>query len=64
MRRDGAAEIWRYSVDDCHVDLFLYREESGTRVQHIEARPRDGGRVNARTCYERLLSTRRVSMAG
>ncbi|HSE78650.1 MAG TPA: hypothetical protein VLG66_11655 [Alphaproteobacteria bacterium] len=64
VRKDGAAEIWRYSVDDCHVDLFLYREESGARVHHIEARPRNGGRINARTCYERLLTTRRVSMAG
>ncbi len=64
VRRDGAAEIWRYSVDDCHVDLFLYREESGPRVQHIEARPRSGGRINARRCYERLLAMRRVSAAG
>ena len=64
VRRDGAAEIWRYSVDDCHVDLFLYRDESGPRVQHVEARPRNGSRINARVCYERLWARRGAAVAG
>ena len=64
VRRDGPVQIWRYTNDECFLDLFLYREGSGYRVQHAEARAKTTGQVAVNTCYQRLVAERRAGRAG
>ncbi len=54
VRRDGAAEIWRYAGDDCFLDLFLFRDGGESKVAYVEARPRGEKRVSAAVCFEHL----------
>ncbi len=59
VRRDGAAEIWRFAADTCFLDVFLYREPDGLRAAHVDARPRSGTqRVTAQACYTRIMAAR------
>ena len=58
VQRDGPVQIWRYAAERCFLDVFLYREDAGLRVHHVDARLRDGSRVTAAECYGRLLDAR------
>lgn len=60
VRRDGPVQIWRYANDECFLDLFLYREGSGYRVHHAEARTKTTDEVAVNTCYRRLVAERRA----
>jgi hypothetical protein len=60
VRRDGPVQIWRYTSDECFLDLFLYREGGGFRVQHAEARAKTAGQIAVNTCYQRLVAERRA----
>jgi hypothetical protein len=41
VRKDGAAEIWRYDGQTCKAFFFLYANGSGaTVVRHVETLPR------------------------
>jgi hypothetical protein len=64
VRRDGPVQIWRYANDECFLDLFLYREGSGYRVHHAEARAKTTGEVAVNTCYQRLVAERRTGRSG
>lgn len=63
VRRDGAAEIWRFAADNCFLDVFLYRESDGLRVAHIEARSRSTGRITPQACYGRIISSQTAKPA-
>jgi hypothetical protein len=47
-RHEQPAEYWRYSVDDCLLDLFLYSDANTgrMRVSYYEVRPA-GRRISA-----------------
>ena len=69
-RNDGPAAMWRYDSADCFLDVFFYREASGLRVNHVEARPRAAaaGAVPAaatpNACYGRVAAARRPRPVG
>jgi hypothetical protein len=53
VRREGAAQYWRYGLAGCQLDLFLYADpESGSaRVAYLDARPALGAPpANAQAC--------------
>jgi hypothetical protein len=75
MRRDAAAQLWRYTGGGCVLDMFLYRNESNGPfvVRHLTARtmtggapasPRTGAEINPRACLGALLQARGPSAAG
>ena len=59
VRRDGPVQIWRYSNDECFLDVFLYREGDGFRVHHVEARTKGTTPIGVGDCYGRLVAERR-----
>ena len=62
VRHDGIAEIWRFAADTCFLDVFLYREQDGLRVAHLDARAREGTKsVLPQTCYGQILAHQRAS---
>jgi len=38
VRHDGGAIIWQYNAEQCVMDLFWYRTESGLSLVYLEAR--------------------------
>jgi hypothetical protein len=58
VRRDGPVQIWRYSNEECFLDVFLYREGDGFRVHHVESRPKGAERIEIGDCYSRLVAER------
>lgn len=64
IRRDGPVQIWRYTGDDCFLDLFLFREADSFRVNHVEARGKTAGQVPVFPCYQRLVGARRAGRSG
>jgi hypothetical protein len=70
-RTDGPAEMWRYDADECFLTVFFYREDSGLRVNHVEARGRSTAPsqapvsdVTTNACYERVAAARRARPVG
>lgn len=43
-RREPPAEVWQFAAPDCVLHVFLYPsgDDAQMRVDHIEARPRNG----------------------
>ena len=64
VRRDGPVQIWRYTGDECFLDLFLFRESDAFRVSHVEARGKTAGQVPVYPCYQRLVAARRAARSG
>jgi hypothetical protein len=64
VRRDGPVQIWRYTGDDCFLDVFLFREGDAFRVNHVEARSKNADQITVNTCYQRLVAARRAERAG
>ena len=75
MRRDAAAQLWRYTGGGCVLDMFLYRNGASGPfvVRHLTARtmtggapasPRTGAEINPRACLGALLRARGPSAAG
>jgi hypothetical protein len=60
VRRDGPVQIWRYSGDDCFLDVFLFRESDAFRVNHVEARSKNSSQVSVDGCYRALVAARRA----
>ncbi len=60
-RRDGDAQIWRYTGAGCYLDLFLYRAAAAGsfRVDHLEIRSLAGG-VADNGCLADLLEAARL----
>lgn len=50
--KEPPAEMWRYSLEDCTLYLFLYAldGEAVSRVTHAELTMRDGASVAPRAC--------------
>jgi len=69
LRRDGPAQLWRYTADTCLLDVFLYRRGDGFAVSHVESRPRfvapgvSPAPVSPDSCYARLRSMRGAAAA-
>jgi hypothetical protein len=70
-RTDGPAEMWRYDADECFLTVFFYREPSGLRVNHVEARGRTTAPgqtpptdVATNACYDRVAAARRTRPVG
>ena len=64
-RRDDPAQVWRYRDSACVLDVFLYRQASGTlKVAHVEARGHSVVHMPARRCLDSLLQTRNERPAG
>ncbi len=59
VRRDGPVQIWRYSNDECFLDVFLYRGGDGFHVDHVEARTKGAAQIALDDCYGRLVAERR-----
>lgn len=55
VRRDAPAEIWQYRGGDCVLDVFLYTEPGGARVQHVELRARQLTQSTTTACFAGLL---------
>jgi hypothetical protein len=64
IRRDGPVQIWRYTGDECFLDVFLFREGDAFRVNHVEARSKNADQISVSTCYQRLVAARRAAGAG
>jgi hypothetical protein len=64
VRRDGPVQIWRYTIDECFLDVFLFREGNGFRVNHVEARAKGAEPMTVNICYQRLVAARRNGRPG
>lgn len=61
VRRDRAAQMWRYIDDSCVLDLYLYARaadepETTASVQHYDVRSRNARPVTSQACVGALLS--------
>ncbi|HWD49888.1 MAG TPA: hypothetical protein VG309_08160 [Rhizomicrobium sp.] len=54
VRKDSGAEIWRYDGAGCRAFFFLYPDQSGMSVQHVETIPRPGDAAADSGCLNRL----------
>ena len=64
VRRDGPVQIWRYTGNECFLDVFLFREGDAFRVNHVEARSKNAEPISVNSCYQRLVAARRGGAAG
>ncbi len=64
VRRDGPVQIWRYTGNDCFLDIFLFREGDAFRVNHVEARSKNAEPISVNSCYQRLVAARRGGGTG
>lgn len=64
VRRESPAQIWQYRGRSCIFDVVLYDEANGERVTYVEARDRNGGQTEARSCLNQLLRARLEAAAG
>jgi len=58
VRRDGPAEIWQYRAAHCVLDVFLFQDNGGLSVAHVDLRRRAGGTIPERRCFGDLLASR------
>jgi len=61
VRRDRAAQMWRYIDDSCVLDLYLYAIAADSpdvtaRVRHYDVRSRNARPVTPQACVSALLS--------
>ena len=54
VRRDAPGEFWRYSSKTCMLVFFLYRQNGGQRVDHIETRNTGGTPMDQADCVAKL----------
>ena len=54
VRRDAPGEFWRYSSKSCVLVMFLYRQNGGQRVDHIETRNSSGTTMDQANCVAKL----------
>jgi len=58
IRRDGPAEVWQYAADACVLDLFLYEDGQGHRVDYLEMRVQPDAPLPRARCFQRILAAR------
>ncbi len=54
VRKDGAAEMWRYDGQSCKAFFFLYPDGSGMAVRHVETVPRTPDKAADPACLKAL----------
>ena len=54
VRRDGAAQIWRFDGPACKAFFFLYSRDGATAVWHVETTPRGVSIAADETCLNGL----------
>ena len=54
VRRDAPGEFWRYSSESCVLVMFLYQQNGGQRVDHIETRNSSGETMDQANCVAKL----------
>jgi len=54
VRKDGVAEMWRYDGARCRAFFFLYPDEGGLEVRHVETLPHGKERAVDPTCLDAL----------
>ena len=57
-RRDDPAEIWQYKGAGCFLDVFLYREPGGAKVNHVDVRGLSVVKVQGEECVLDVLKTK------
>ncbi len=61
VRRDRAAQMWRYVHDSCVLDIYMYAIAADSpdvtaRVRHYDVRSRNASPVTPQACVSALLS--------
>ncbi|HEY2070523.1 MAG TPA: hypothetical protein VGG48_13280 [Rhizomicrobium sp.] len=59
-RKDGKQEIWRYDGATCKAFFFLYPDNGGISVRHVETIPRGREMAADSACLDTLLVNKRV----
>lgn len=56
VRKDGAAELWRYDGASCKAFFFLYKDEAedALEVRHVETLPHGKERAVDASCLDAL----------
>ena len=59
-RAEPPAKIWQYRTSACVVDVFLYYNDGGFVVEHVDLRGREHGRaeVDERLCFASIIQNR------
>ena len=59
VRKDGTMELWRYDGPTCKAFFFLYPENAGLAVRHVETLPRGRETAADPDCLNALLTAHR-----
>ena len=59
-RVEPPAKIWQYHTSVCVVDVFLYHNDGGLAVEHVDLRGREHGsaEVDERLCFATIIQNR------
>ena len=47
VRKEKESELWRYDGQHCAAFFFMYQEQAGLRVRHVETYPAQGAMGDA-----------------
>jgi hypothetical protein len=47
VRKEKDSELWRYDGQHCAAFFFMYQEQAGLRVRHVETYPAQGAMADA-----------------
>lgn len=47
VRKEEGSELWRYDGQHCAAFFFLYQEQAGLHVHHVETSPQQGAMADA-----------------
>ncbi len=54
VRKDGAAQIWRFDGPSCKAFFFIYARDGNTAVWHVETMPRGVSIAADQNCLNAL----------
>jgi len=60
VRKDGAAEIWRYDSAKCKAFFFFYQNGNALAVRHVETLPHGANQAADSSCLDALLARARA----
>lgn len=61
VRKDGQTEMWRYDGQTCRAFFFLYPQNGGEVVRHVETLPRGTTMAADTTCLDALKGRAKLS---
>ena len=61
VRKEGVGELWRYDSAKCKAFFFLYTQDGGLKVRHVETLPRGFDMAADAACLNALRVTKPVS---